>query len=499
MKIKNIKFAAAILGATLSLTACEKDYLEAVPSNAVSYDQAYSTKSGIEAAMTGIIRLMRQAPVNQGGVSHDSYGVPSLMMTFDVMGQDVMANNSWFIYQYELDNKLATYRGTRIIWGHSYNLITNANNIIANAKNLPDASSVEKDGFEAEAKVVRAFAYFNLARVYQHTYLKDKNALAVPLMLDPATPQTEGKERATLEQVYTQILADLTDAEQKLGTSRPSKSRINKNVAQGLLARVYLEMGQWNKAAEFAAKARQGYPLMSATTYKAGFNNYSNGEWIWGLPQSADQNNAYASFYSFIDGRYTVNATGSRTYTRRGYNNLRANDQFVALFDEADARREFQEDAKAFTTNNEGVKVWNSDRYTITKFKDLVDLGGHIVLMRSAEMLLIEAEAKAQLGDFLGAQELLLELRRSRYTDPALVLPSLNVGGALLEEIYVERRKELYGEGFALFDIKRLQKPLVREGNHTAKVGTTPANSDLFIHQIPQAEMDANPKMVQNP
>lgn len=499
MKITNNKLVVALLGATLSLTACEKDYLEVVPSNAVSYDQAYSTKKGMEAALTGIIRLMRQAPVNQGSVSHDSYGYPSLMMTFDVMGQDVMANNNWFIYQYELDNKLATYRGTRIIWGHSYNLITNANNIIANAKSLPDATEAEKKVFEGEAKVIRAFAYFNLARVYQHTYLKDKNAPAVPLMLDPATPQTEGKERATLEQVFTQVLADLTEAEQNLTTARPSKSRINKNVAQGLLARVYLEMGQWEKAAEFAAKARQGYPLMSAATYKAGFNNYSNGEWIWGLPQSADQNNAYASFYSFIDGRYTISSSGSRVYTRRGYNNLRANDNFVALFDANDARREFQEDTKAFTTNNAGEKVWNSDRYTITKFKDLVDLGGHIVLMRSAEMLLIEAEAKAQMGDFLGAQALLLELRKSRYTDPTLVLPSLNIGDALLEEIYVERRKELYGEGFAMFDIKRLQKPLVRTGNHTAKVGTTPANSDLFIHQIPQGEMDANPNMVQNP
>lgn len=499
MNIINKKYIVALLGATLSLTACEKDYLEVVPSNAVSYDQAYSTKDGMEAALTGIIRLMRQAPVNQGAVSHDSYGVPALMMTFDVMGQDVMANSNWFVFQYELDNKNATYRGTRILWGHAYNLITNANNIIANAKNLPDATEGEIKSFEGEAKVVRAFAYFNLARVYQHTYLKDRNAPAVPLMLDPATPQTEGKERATLEQVYTQILADLTEAEQSLSTARPSKSRINKNVAQGLLARVYLEMGEWQKAAEYAAKAREGYPLMSAATYKAGFNNYSNGEWIWGLPQSADQNNAYASFYSFIDGRYTISSTGSRVYARRGYNNLRANDKFVELFDKNDARREFQEDEKAFTTNNAGEKVWNSDRYTITKFKDLVDLGGHIVLMRSAEMLLIEAEAKAKLGDFVGAQGLLLELRRNRYTDTALVLPSVNTGEALLEEIYTERRKELYGEGFGLFDIKRLQKPLVREGNHTAKVGVTPANSDLFIHQIPQGEIDANPNIVQNP
>ncbi|MEJ8801063.1 RagB/SusD family nutrient uptake outer membrane protein [Pontibacter sp. H249] len=498
MKIKNIKFFAAILGGVLSLTACEKDYLETVPSNKASFEQTYGSLGGMEAALTGIYRLMRQAPVNQGGVSHDSYGVPAMMMTFDVMGEDIMANDGWFVYQYELDNKLATYRGTRILWGHAYNLITNANSIIAYAPQLTDGSAAQRLQLEGEARAIRAFSYFNLARVYQHTYTKDKNALAVPLMLEPTTPETEGKERATLEQVYNQIITDLTFAEENLTANRASKSHINKNVAQGLLARVYLEMGNWDKAAEYAAKARAGYSLMSATEYSNGFNNYGNSEWIWGLPQAADQNNGFASFFSFIDGRYTLDAEGNREYVRYGYNNLRANDEFVALFDENDARRGFQEDTKAFTTNDAGEKIWNSDRYTITKFKDLVNLGGHVVLMRSAEMLLIEAEAKAQLGSFGDAQALLLELRNSRITN-GVVLPSTNVGNALLEEIYVERRKELYGEGFALLDIKRLQQPLVREGNHTAKLGTTPANSDLFIHQIPQVEIDANPKIIQNP
>lgn len=499
MRFNKLSLYAAVFGATLSLTSCEKDYLETAPSNAVPFEDTYGSSAGMEAALTGIYRLMRQAPVNQGSVSHDSYGVPALMTTFDVMGQDVMANSGWFMFQYELDNKLTTYRGPRTIWGHGYNLITNANSIIANAPSVPNTTEAERLNYEAEAKAIRAFAYFDLVRVYQHTYLKDPQALGVPLMLEPTTPNTEGKERATLEQVYAQILEDLTFAEQNLNNSRARKSRINKNVAQGLLARVYLEMGNWEKAAEFAQKARQGYPLMSAAEYKAGFNNFGNAEWIWGLPQAADQNNAYASFFSFYDGRYTLDAKGSRNYARRGYNNFRANDLFVELFAANDARREFQEDENAFNVNSEGRKIWTSDRYTITKFKDMPDLSGHIVLMRSAEMYLIEAEAQARLGNPVAAQTLLLELRQQRYTNPTLVLPTLAVGNALLEEIFVERRKELYGEGFGLMDIKRLQRPLVREGNHTAALGTTPANSNLFIHQIPQTEIDANPKIVQNP
>lgn len=499
MNLTKTKLYAALFGVALSLSACEKDFLETEPSNAVSYDQAYGSKGGMEAALTGMYRLMRQTPVNQNAASSDTYGLPHLNLTFDVMGQDIMANTNWFIYQYELDNKNATYRGPRFLWGHPYNLITNANNIIANAQNVPDASEAERTAFEAEARAIRGLSYFNLARYFQHTYLKDKNALGVPLMLEPATPQTEGKERATLEEVYAQIVEDLTYAEANLTAARSTKSRINKNVAQGLLARVYLEMGEWEKAAEFAAKARAGYPLMSAAEYARGFNSYANAEWIWGLPQSADQNPIYGSFYSFIDGRYTVDDKGNKTYVRRGYNNIRANDRFVELFDANDQRRQFQEDVNAYNTTASGDKVWTPDRYTVTKFKDNADFGGHLVLMRAAEMLLIEAEAKAQLSMDGDAQALLLALRQNRLTDAGESAYTDNTGQDLLQEIYVERRKELYGEGFGLLDIKRLQMPLVREGNHTAVLGTTPANSNLFVSQIPQHEIDVNPKIEQNP
>ncbi|WP_207430345.1 RagB/SusD family nutrient uptake outer membrane protein [Sabulibacter ruber] len=491
MKINKAKIYTVLLGATLALGSCQEDFLETVPSNAASYEQAFSSPAAVEAALTGIYRLMRDAPVNSGSTpGHDSYGIPHFNETWDVMGQDLMANTGWFVYQYELDNKLPTYRGTYMLWASNYNIITNANNVIANAAKVPGITETQRAQFEAEARALRAFGYFNLARTYQHTYLKDPNALAVPLVLEQTTIDTEGKPRATLQEVYTQILEDLNIAERDLPVSRVAKSRVNKNVAQGLLARVYLEMGQWEQAADFAVKARQGHPLMSPIEWKEGFNNYANGEWIWGLAQSADQQVAFASFFSTMDGRYTVDEAGNRTYVRRGYNNIRANDKFVELFDPADARREFQEEAGET----------NSDRYTVTKFKDLSDLSGDFVLMRAAEMYLIEAEAKARLGQDDAAQQLVYELRQKRFTNPAAAVKPTTTGADLIDEIWVERRKELYGEGFGLMDIKRLQKPLVREGNHTAVLGVTPANSDLFIYMFPQLETINNPNFgPQNP
>ncbi|RNI27747.1 RagB/SusD family nutrient uptake outer membrane protein [Rufibacter immobilis] len=491
MKITKVKIYSVLLGASLSLGACKDDFLETLPSNAVSFEQAFSSPAAVEAALTGTYRLMRTAVINSGsGTSTDTYGVPQFNLTWDVMGQDIMANTNWFVYQYELDNKLTTYRGTHTLWATNYGPITNANYIIAKSATVPGITESQSTAFVAEARALRAFGYFNLARTYQHTYLKDPQALAVPLVLEPTTEQSKGQPRVSLEKVYAQMVEDLTIAERDLTAARPAKSRINKNVAQGLLARVYLEMGQWEKAAEFAAKAREGYPLMSTSDYRAGFNDFANKEWIWGLPQAADQQVGFASFFSFIDGRYTLDTKGNRTYARRGYNNIRANDKFVELFSWNDARREFQE--------AEGVT--NSDRYTITKFKDLPDLSGDFVLMRAAEMYLIEAEAKARLGQNDAAQLLVLDLRRQRFFPITEAVKPTTTDADLVEEIWVERRKELYGEGFSLLDIKRLQKPLVREGNHTAKLGTTPANSNLFIYQFPQVELNNNPDFgPQNP
>src|SRR5690606_40041627 len=106
-------------------------------------------------------------------------------------------------------------------------------------------------------------------------------------------------------------------------------------------------------------------------------------------------------------------------------------------------------------------------------------------------MILIEAEAKLRNNDEEGAHDLLYELQLNR--DPDAV-KSTNTGDDLLEEILVERRKELYAEtGVEWFDAKRLQRGITRSGNHRvgAQANLT-ANDKKFFLKIPQAEIDAN-------
>jgi hypothetical protein len=121
--------------------------------------------------------------------------------------------------------------------------------------------------------------------------------------------------------------------------------------------------------------------------------------------------------------------------------------------------------------------------------------------MRVADMYLIEAEAQARQGNNSGAAQTLFALLSKR--DPSYTL-SANTGTALLNEILLQRRIELWGEGQVFFDIRRLKVGLDRTGsNHRADATLViPANDPRFLYQIPQRELQANPNITeadQNP
>ena len=127
---------------------------------------------------------------------------------------------------------------------------------------------------------------------------------------------------------------------------------------------------------------------------------------------------------------------------------------------------------------------------------------GDLALMRAAEMYLIEAEALARTpGQNAQAASVLLEFAKARDNGYTL---STNTGAALIEEIMVQRRSELWGEGFRFYDLKRLNLPLDRNGaNHSGSLAVKmeePAGTKNWIFLIPQAEIDYTLGVVkQNP
>ncbi|MGH2624889.1 MAG: RagB/SusD family nutrient uptake outer membrane protein, partial [Sphingobacterium sp.] len=269
---------------------------------------------------------------------------------------------------------------------------------------------------------------------------------AVPIYTEPSTTETKGNPKSSLAEIYELVISDLTSAHSLLADydRQDLKYKINQQVVDGLLARAYLNTAQWELAAKSAKAATQGYELMDASAYQAGFNDIANKEWIWGHPQTAEQNTASYTFH-YLD----VSSAGSYYYS------FMADPYFKDLFDPQDIRSTlFEWDAEE---GREGFL-----RYKKFKFKS--NLTGDIVYMRASEMKLIEAEGNARANKSEAAIAALNQIRSARNAKPF----QASAGQNLIEEILTERRKELWGEGFALSDIIRTQGSLVRkEYKHT--------------------------------
>ncbi|MEI9947275.1 MAG: RagB/SusD family nutrient uptake outer membrane protein [Chitinophagaceae bacterium] len=225
---------------------------------------------------------------------------------------------------------------------------------------------------------------------------------------------------------------------------------------------------------------------MSTAQYQQGFSSTSNPEWLWGMQVINDQSTILASFFSHVD----VTVFG---YAQAGNMQKKITKALYDQIPSGDVRK------AVFRTPGTGAGV-NPD-YNQNKFRvqDFNSWAGDYVFMRAAEMYLIEAEALARQGAAQepAAKAVLQTLVKARY--PAYSAAAFT-GAALINEIVLQRRIELWGEGFSLLDIKRLKTGLNRPsgaGNHGTpnlppNVFTLPDQDPRFLMRVPQREIDAN-------
>lgn len=488
------KIARYYLPAVLALVmvSCKKDYLETNPSDQAPTQLVFATTDGAYVAVNGMYRAQYEAY----GTGHDGFAQKACDLVSDLMGNDMTFNAQgygWFSTDYRYTSQTSTVANGRpdLTWSYYYFIISTANNIIANV----DAASgpqADKDNIKGQALAARAYSYFYLVNFFQHTYKGNENKPGVPLY---TTPTSEGQPRGTVQQVYTQVVADLTLAETLLtGKTRKHISHINVNTVQGIRARVALQMEDWPTASSYANKARQGYTPMAASQYTQGFSSVSNPEWIWGMQIINDQSTILASFFSHID----VTVFG---YAQAGNMQKKIT---KALYDQIPAG-----DVRRSVFRAPGTGAGTNPDYNQNKFRvqDPTSWAADYVFMRAAEMYLIEAEALARQGQDANARTVLETLVKARY--PAYSAAALS-GAGLINEILLQRRIELWGEGFSLLDIKRLKTGLNRPsgaGNHGApnlnpNLFTMPDQDARFLMKIPQRELDANKSLTaadQNP
>ncbi|SDQ34829.1 SusD family protein [Chryseobacterium soldanellicola] len=497
--MKKLKYLSIALIAAFLFISCESD-LETAPTNQADEAEVFKTAESAETVINGT-----WAKFNDDGTTYANIGYSTVLRTSDAMGSDVavLTNKYGFPGAYAFTD-LVNNTGSRplYIWNSLYSVINNMNNVIARI-DAAEGTQEKKNQVKGQAKALRAFCYFNLASFYQFSYLKDKNALTAPIYTEPTTTSSVGKKKASLEEIYTLIKSDLTDADNLLQNyTRNNKDKIDRSVVNGLLARVYLNTGDWTKAVASAKIARNGYALMTAEKYKDGFNDISNGEWIWGHAQTQEQSGESYAFH-FLD----VSSSGSYYYS------FMADPYFKDLFDTNDIRYSlFSWDGNP---GREGLL-----RYAKFKFK--ANLIADIVFMRAAEMYLIEAEAEARNGNITNAVTVLNQLKSARNANQYSGSLAQN---DVIKEVLIERRKELFGEGFSLSDIIRTQgtvirKPFTNANGQAVQVQiTTPdgvvktvngrghavfafpdqtpfvANSRYYLFSIPQKEIENNPNL----
>lgn len=488
------KYIFSSLIAFVALSSCKKEFLDTYPTTSVAAASALASTQNAIAALNGIHRVMYTQYDAQG-----QSGEGACNLFRDYMGEDIvfpLANGStghltWVQWQ---NHRNVNASDMRFVYRFYYRLISNANILINGIDGVPGPAA-DKRMIKGQALVYRAWSHFQLVQLWGERYRAGSNntQLGVPLLL---TNSLEGQPRETVENVYTQINKDLDEAITLLAgytrTGTAAKSNLDINVARGIKARVALVQENFEVAATNAIAARTGFTLMSNADYLRGFNDITNSEWIWGSRQISDHNTFFFSYFAYISCNFnsTVLRTQPRAINANLYNALPATDIRKSVFDltgatvpvpPGGARVPFQN--KKFLAASDALSI------------------GDVPYMRAAEMFLIEAEARARQGNNAAAQAALFTLMRNR--NPQYV-QSTNTGQALLNEIYLNRRAELWGEGHRFTDLKRLNLPMSRVGipNHLDAlilVRTIPAGDIQWQFLFPQDEMNQNKLIVQNP
>ena len=523
-KYKILTFSL-IFAIALGLNSCSEDFLQTVPTDAVSTEIALGSTDNMMLAINGIHRAMYA----QNGQISNYAGYQFMIPTAEFAAGDALhstVGNGWFraMLQWIMHTD-ATRTDLSYIWFFNYNIIGSANNIINAAEELQ--MSDELHNVLGQAHTYRAWAHFNLVRYFGKAYMIGNPASdpGVPIML-ATEPPYEGLARSTVQQVYDQIKTDLTDAMAHFAgaSSRDDVSHLNIDVAKGIAAQVYLTIGDWANAAKYANEARQKYTLMSEAEYKSGFNSVNNPEWMWGSKMIQDQTSYFYSYFYYTSNNFN----GSQNRSNPKFMNHKLYD----LMSETDYRRDLilkdcPSTLDAWDKGRNAGRYASKDEYTaaVKQYRAIVNNGNShnmlpylhiklsqadgptitpmdVIVMRAAEMYLIEAEALARQNKNTEAQNVLFTLVSARDAGYA---KSTNTGQALVNEILVQRRIELFLEGHRWFDLLRNDEALNLEG--------TGADPDLYLEGfsqakpsvnpkwlflIPQRELDANSNMVQN-
>jgi len=474
--MKNFKNIYILCAAVIGLTSCSKSFLNELPPTAIPVSTSIQTESDMSDAVNGMYALMR---------STNSFGA-SIPIMGDLLADNtyVSSTNSGYWLTEETYNIISTNADAGGIYTQCYYTILQANRIIA--ANVPSSNNVSQ--LKGEAYVVRALNYLALVNTFALPATTSNSALGVAIITQPenVTGAFVKPARSTVGAVYKQIISDLDSAYLIMpaaGTTlHPiSSDYISKYAAKAIESRAYLYEGDYTDAITAAQLVVQngGYTLVSAANLVSYWDNpaaiTNKVETIFELELNLATNNGFQSFDNF----YNQGGYGQNLVFQDLYNQYSATDSRKTLFTTSSGR-------PGGVILNKWINTLNaSDR-------------DNIKIIRYSEVLLNLAEAYARTGDNVNGQKYANMVAQTR--DPSF-LGYTDLGTTLANDIVAEKRKEFVGEGFRWYDLNRLQLTIARptQTGAISYLATIPTSDYRRIMPIPQADVDANKSMVQNP
>lgn len=448
------------------LISCEKLVEVDVPDHKIVSETVFSDDQTAMAAMTGIYNQMFTASFSSGGGR-------SITLLSGLSSDNFKVTTSSPEYlEFHQNEILIANTYNQALWSSMYNIIYMANSVLEGVSNSDSLSENVHDRLLGEAKFIRGFSYFYLVNLYG----------SIPLLLNTDYRINSVAGRDDPDQIYAQVVLDLSDAIDLLGNEyrNGERTQVNKFVAKALLSRVYLYMGNWEQAnvlsSELIAQT-DTYGILEDLDQVFLANSR---EAIWQISPIGRGN----SLIHTEEGNTFIKTTSKNTTTSLA-------DGFMESWDSGDKR--FINWIGSYNSSNE--IYYYPFKYKIQYDNSGTNIREYSMVLRLAEQYLIRAEANLKSGN-LTAAITDLDVLRYRAGLPLLAVtnPDLSPEG-VMDIIMQERRRELFAEwGHRWLDLKR--NSIATTVLENIKDNWKPS---AVLYPIPEDERLKNPNLGQNP
>ena len=502
---KNIFLSLLSLSLALGVTSCSDDDLQLESPNSLSDTNFYKNEEDFDIAIKGVYNGFKSSGFYGGSSSaRDMIIVGDLLsdnLVFNPYGRRTNYLSSYFAYN---SNSTPTD-----IYQNAYVIISNANTILSKIDVLEETATKKK--LKSEALALRAIAHFEVAKAYAQIPTQSANArntLGIPFV-DKFDIYANPTREAKIGDVYTKIINDLETALAGLPevsypaggvTNSDAFYRLNKTSLRGILAKVYLYNGDYNKVIEHASQVVNAVKPTDKTKLKSFWKTETNEGALIVFP-----------FFKTSDAQIGTNySQGTKQSNYRFEYNVDK-----SLYDLFDATTEPERlEASILTTTHQYEDAAQNVVAKYMTSRDTYNAGVNDGrYLRVEDVILTLAEAQYLSGNQAAALETLNILRDARYSS----YKGGEKGDDLFNAIIDERRKELAFEGDRFYTIKRLMgvsgipakyaQGLQRQGNGHRADGTgtvsptqsLSSDSHLWQFPIPQSLLNIDKNVGQTP